>query len=186
MAEETGESVEQVETQVTTEEQVESQEIDYKAEYENTQKLVEKLKADNAGLDRKIGELSTAQKELLKQTETAEQTAAREKEEAEEKLRLKEDDLTTREAKAIERETKLDVKLKALDLGVELTDIEELGIKSVEGVEKYKALLDKKLDSKAEKTKENIQKELSNENRQTYNANKSGVSYPNAIEKAFD
>lgn len=185
MAEETGESVEQVETQVTTEEQVESQEIDYKAEYEKLSQLTEKQKSEIQGLDKKVGELSEAQKELLKQTETAEQTAAREKEEAQEKLRLKEDDLTTREAKAIERETKLDIKLKALDLGVDLNDIEELGIKSVEGVEKYKALLDKKLESKAEKTKENIQKELSNENRQTYNSNKSGVSYPSAIEKAF-
>ena len=64
MAVEAGESVEQVETQVTTEEQVESQEIDYKAEYEKLSQLTEKQKSEIQGLDKKVGELSEAQKEL--------------------------------------------------------------------------------------------------------------------------
>ena len=43
--------------------------VDYKAEYEKSQQAYDKLKLDNAGLDRKIGELSTAQKELLADNE---------------------------------------------------------------------------------------------------------------------
>lgn len=175
----------QVDTQANDTQQAEGQEIDYKAEYENTQKLVEKLKADNAGLDRKIGELSNAQKELLKKTETAEETAERERlerveqEKQERILRDKEKSETLAEI------NKLKVEREALKLGFTEEEVEMLGFKDVESVTKYKAFLDSKIQSTKEAQTKEIESALSG-GRENITGNKSGVSYPNAIEKAFN
>ena len=162
MAEEQAtEVVEQVETQATTTEQVESQEIDYKTEYENSQASIEKLKADNAGLDRKIGELSKAQMELLKKTETAEETAQREREEANKQAEQERNDFLNKQAEFSKKENDFNVKVKALEMGFTAEDIELLGFNSVESVEKYKTFLDNKIQSTREDQTKNIETALS-------------------------
>jgi predicted RNase H-like nuclease (RuvC/YqgF family) len=177
--------VEQVETQATATEQVESQEIDYKTEYENSQASIEKLKADNAGLDRKIGELSTAQTELLKKTETAAETKAREtldretKEKEERVLRDKEKTETLSEI------NKLKVEREALKQGFTDEDIELLGFKDVESVTKYKTFLDSKLQASSEDQTKKIETALSG-SRDNLNGTTKVDNMPRAFNKAFE
>lgn len=141
--------------------QVDSQEIDYEVEFKKSQQMVEKLKSDNAGLDRRIGKLDTSYRDLLKKTETEAETKAREEAEKRETEEKRLDELTQREAKAIERENALNVKLKAVELGVELKALETLGIKTVEGVEAYKNHIDVLVQSTKEQNAKEIETALS-------------------------
>jgi predicted RNase H-like nuclease (RuvC/YqgF family) len=160
-------------------------EIDYKTEYETNKALVEKLKADNAGLDRKIGELSNAQKELLKKTETADETAERERLDRENKdkeeriLRDKEKTETLSEI------NKLKVEREALKQGFTDEEIEELGFKDIESVTKYKAFMDRKILLAEERKTKNIESALSG-NRDSLNGNTKVDNMPKALSKAFD
>lgn len=186
MAEEQAtEVVEQVETQATATEQVERQEIDYKTEYEKSQEAIEKLKSDNAGLDRKIGELSKAQMELLKKTETAEETAAREREEATKQAEQERNDFLNKQAEFSKKENAFNVKVKALELGFTAEEIESLKFTSIEHVESTKAYVDKIKESTASDQTKKIENALSG-SRDNLNGNTKVDNMPKALSKAFD
>ena len=160
---------------------------DYKALYEAEQATIEKLKLDNAGLDRKIGDLSKAEKERLIATETAQETAKREAEESKQALETRKNELTTKESDLISKETAFNVKLEAINNGYTIADIEDLGFTSVEQVQKHKAWVDKKTETVKSETTQNIEKGLSGLGQQNYkNNSKDDSNMPSAFKKAFD
>ncbi len=159
---------------------------DYKALFEAEQAAKEKLKLDIAGLDRKVGDLTKAEKERLIASETAQETAKREAEEKEQALEARKNELTTKESDLISKETAFNVKLEAVNNGYTIADIEELGFTSVEQVQKHKAWVDKKTETVKGETTKNIEKGLSGVNQQNYkNDGKISVSFPSAISKAL-
>jgi len=165
--------------------EVETDTTDYKALYEAEHESIEKLKLDNAGLDRKINDLTTAEKQRLIASETAQETAKREAEENKQALETRKNELTTKESDLISKETAFNVKLEAVNNGYTIADIEDLGFTSVEQVQKHKAWVDKKTETVKSETTENIEKGLSGINQQNYNNNSKVETLPNAIEKAF-
>lgn len=167
-------------------------EIDYKAEFErlskdNEEKLsvIDKYKSDIAGLDRKVGELTKAQTELLKQTETAEQTAKREAEEKRISWEQKQNELATKETDLRSMENALNVKLKATELGISLEEVAKLKLTSVEQLDAYKELKDSLINATKETVTTNLNKDLSSVKRDNYNTNEKVDAYPTAIDKAF-
>jgi len=163
----------------------ETKEIDYKALYEESTQTIDKYKKDIAGLDRKVGELTTAQKELLKQTETAEETAKREAEERQQAWETKQNELATKEMELRNQENSLTVKLKATELGISLDEVGKLKLTSVEQLEAYKELKDSLITQTAANTTDKLNKDLSQVNRDSYNVNTKVETLPSAIEKAF-
>ena len=152
----------------TADETIVADTTDYKALYEAEQATIEKLKLDNAGLDRKIGELSKAEKERLIASETAQETAKREAEEARQAIETRKNELTTKESDLISKETAFNVKLEAVNNGYTIADIEELGFTSVEQVQKHKAWVDKKTETVKSETTKNIEKGLSGLDQKNY------------------
>ncbi len=153
---------EPLEVKANETEQVENQEIDYKAEYEAMKTANEsitakydKLNSDNSGLNKKVGELDRFTKELLKKTETEKETKEREAEESRLAEQARLDGITTREATLIEKENSLLVKEKAVELDFTVEEraiMLEMGINTVKGVELYREAM----DEKAKKTGEHI------------------------------
>jgi predicted RNase H-like nuclease (RuvC/YqgF family) len=180
------EVVEQVEAQATTTEQVESQEIDYKTEYEQSQASIEKLKADNAGLDRKIGELSKAQMELLKKTETAEETTAREREEQSKQAEQERNDFLNKQAEFSKKENDFNVKVKALELGFTAEEIESLKFTSIEHVESTKAYVDKIKESTASDQTKKIENALSGSRDKLNNSDSKSSPYSDILAGGLD
>jgi len=154
-------------TEQTTPE-VETDTTDYKALYQSEQATIEKLKKDNAGLDRKIGELSELEKKRLIASETAQETAKREAEEAKQAIESKRNELTTKESDLLAKETAFNVKLEAINNGYTIADIEELGFTSVEQVTKHKAWVDKMAEALKSETTKNIEKGLSGLDQKNY------------------
>jgi hypothetical protein len=150
-------------------------------------KLEETRKNEISGLNRANTEAEKKYQELLKKTETETETKEREARERAELEQKRLDELTTRESKTIQMENALNVKLKAVELGLgdKLESITKLGINTVEGVELYKAHIEEITESVKSNTVSDIEKNRTG-NREILTGNKSGVSYPNAIEKAFD
>lgn len=160
---------------------------DYKALFEAEQAAKEKLKLDIAGLDRKVGDLTKAEKERLIASETAQETAKREAEEKEQALETRKNELTTKESDLISKETAFNVKLEAVNNGYTIADIEELGFTSVEQVQKHKAWVDKKTETVKSETTQNIEKGLSGVNQTNYkNNSKDDSNMPKAFAKAFE
>jgi len=143
MAEETKQDIESGEVAETTDTTIITEDTrDYKAELEAKEQAYEKLKLDNAGLDRKISEKDKAEKERLIATETADQKKKREAEEKEIAYQSREDDISTREAKAIQRERTFEIKEKARELNFTTEQIEALNFPSVEAVVNYRNVMD--------------------------------------------
>ena len=169
------------------------QEIDYKAEFERLSKenedklsVIDKYKKDIAGLDRKVGELTEAQKELLKQTETAEETAQREALDRQQAWENKQNELATKETDLRSKENALNVKLKATELGINLSEVAKLKLNSVEQLEAYKELKDSLINATTETVTTNINKDLSGLPRDTYKTEgSSSTGFPSAIERAL-
>ena len=160
---------------------------DYKALYEAEQATIEKLKLDNAGLDRKIGDLSKAEKERLIATETAQETAKREAEESKQALETRKNELTTKESDLISKETAFNVKLEAINNGYTIADIEDLGFTSVEQVQKHKAWVDKKTETVKGETTKNIEKGLSGLPQQNYqNSDSKSSPYSDILAGGLD
>lgn len=178
VAGEVAETTETQETQPTMEE--------LQTKLDEFNKLEETRKKEIAGLNKAISEQKNNYDELLKKTETEAETKAREANEAQEAREREKNEFLTTKAEFEKEKTMFNVSKEALSLGYTIEDVEVLGFSSVEQVQKHKAWTDARLEQNKTDTTKNIEKELSSENRQTYNSNKSGVSYPTAIEKAFD
>lgn len=168
-------------------------EIDYKAEFERLSKeseeksgVIDKYKKDIAGLDRKVGELTEAQKEILKQSETAEQTAKREAEERQVAWEAKQNELATKETDLRSKENALNVKLKAADLGISLDEVTELSLNSVEQLEVYKKQKEALILKTIEETTAKLNKDLSSVSRDNYTGNRSAVKKNPIMDKAVN
>lgn len=184
--EETGEVAETTEAQNTTPTMEEMQEklAALTKQQEEWNKTEEIRKNEIASLNRKVTEEQKAKQDLLKQTETAEQTAQREREEANKLAEQERNDFLNKQAEFSAKENSFNVKVKALEMGFTAEDIEALEFQTVESVEKYKTFLDSKIQATREDQTKNIESALSG-NRDNLNNTKVDTM-PNALEKAFD
>lgn len=171
---------EQVETQAGETQQVE---IDYKAEYEKLQSLTEKQKSEIAGLDKKVGGLSSQYTELLKKTETEAETKQRERQEREEAEKAERALRDKEKTETLSEINKLKVEREALKLGFTEEDIEELGFKDVDSVTKYKAYLDKRLSETKEQSTKDLETALSGARDKL--GNNKGTTAPTWVDSAF-
>ena len=166
--------------------------IDYKAEFEKLQKdnedklsVIDKYKKDIAGLDRKVGELTAKEKELLLKTETELETAERLAKEKQDAWETKQNELATKEMELRNQENSLNVKLKATELGISLNEVGKLKLTSIEQLEAYKELRDNLISESTASTTERINKEISGQKLDSYNTNTKVNILPKALEKAF-
>ena len=177
----------------TTAEETNVPEIDYKAEFERLSKenedklsVIDKYKKDIAGLDRKVGELTAKEKELLLKTETDQETAARLALEKEQAWEAKQNELATKETDLRSKENALNVKLKATELGISLDEVGKLKLNSIEQLEAYKELKESLIKQNTESTTAKLNKDLSSINRGSYNSEgNTSQGFPSAIERAL-
>lgn len=168
-------------------------EIDYKAEFERLSKenedklsVIDKYKKDIAGLDRKVGELTAKEKELLLKTETDQETAARLALEKEQAWEAKQNELATKETDLRSKENALNVKLKATELGISLDEVGKLKLNSIEQLEAYKELKESLIKQNTESTTAKLNKDLSSINRGSYKSEgNTSQGFPSAIERAL-
>lgn len=175
-----------VDTEQTTPE-VETDTIDYKALYEESTASIDKYKKDIAGLDRKVGDLSKAQLELLKKTETDEETAKREAEEAKQAFEDEKNGLVNERSTLLKEKNDFQIQLKASELRLDLEAVKAFNFSTVEQVELYAKQLDLIRESAKSETTQNIEKGLSGVGQQNYkNNSKDDSNMPKAFAKAFE
>ena len=145
--------------------------IDYKKLYEETTQSVEKLKLDLAGTDRARAKALKEKEDLLKVTETAQQTADREAKERQDQI-LKERQENEEALKLqISEITALKIEKEAYKLNVDPEKIKLLGFTTVEQVKTYAdemALMRKAIEAE---TTERLNKEISSVKLDNYNIN---------------
>jgi len=167
------EAQKQVETQATeqTKPEIQTETIDYKKLYEETTQSVEKLKLDLAGTDRARAKALKEKEDLLKVTETAQQTADREAKERQDQI-LKERQENEEALKLqISEITALKIEKEAYKLNVDPEKIKLLGFTTVEQVKTYAdemALMRKAIEAE---TTERLNKEISSVKLDNYNIN---------------
>jgi hypothetical protein len=88
-------------------------------------------------------------------------------------------------AELSKKENDFNIKLKAVELGLDINTIESLGFTTTEQLEAYKTTIDGLKEQAGLETAKKIENSLSGK-RESLNSNLSeGVSYPSAIDKAF-
>ena len=145
--------------------------IDYKKLYEETTQSVEKLKLDLAGTDRARAKALKEKEELLKVTETAQQTADREAKERQDQI-LKERQENEEALKLASSElTAIKLEKEALLQGVDPLDVKEFGFSTVEQVKAYGNKIKALTEAIDKKVTERINGDYTNQKLDNYNIN---------------
>ena len=148
--------------------------------------MFEKQKNEIAGLNKAISKKDQEKLELLKQTETAEETAKREAEEKRIAWETKQNELATKEMELRNQENSLTVKLKATELGISLDEVGKLKLNSIEQLEAYKELKESLIKQNTESTTAKLNKDLSSVDRGSYKSEgNTSQGFPSVIERAL-
>jgi len=131
---------------------------------EQMQKLAEaneKQKNEIAGLNKANSTQKNAYDELLKKSETEAETKTREATEAQLKADAERNDFLNQKAELSKKENDFNIKLKAVELGLDLTTIDNLGFTTTEQLEAYKTTIDNLKEQAGLETAKKIENSLS-------------------------